>query len=166
MDFYGNSMEMEDTLKDQYLTFSIGKEVYGLEIRYVTEIVGLYKITEVPEMPDYIKGVINLRGQIIPVMDIRVRFRKEAKEYDERTCIVILDIRDFTVGLIVDQVLEVVTIPQEDIVPPPQVHMGQGYQGRFVQGIGKVGDEVKLILDCERVLTDEEADNLQNIIAE
>jgi len=84
----------EDTLKGKYLIFSMGKEQYGMEIRYITEIIGIQPITEVPEMPDYVKGITNLRGKIIPVMDARLRFRKETREYDDRTCIIVIDTND------------------------------------------------------------------------
>ena len=80
----------EDTQKGRFLTFSLDKESYGIEIKYVTEIIGLQEITEVPELPDYIKGIINLRGKIIPVMDIRLRFKKSEKEYNDRTCVIVL----------------------------------------------------------------------------
>ncbi len=109
----------EDTQRDRYLTFSLGKESYGIEIRYVTEIVGMQAITSLPELIEYLKGVINLRGKIVPVMDMRLRFHKEAITYNERTCIIIVEIGDITVGLIVDGVSEVVTIPDNDIEDKP-----------------------------------------------
>src|SRR5689334_21386438 len=82
----------EDTQKDKFLTFHLGDEDYGIEIRHVTEIIGIQKITVIPEMPAYIKGVINLRGKIIPVMDVRLRFKLDARAYDERTCVVVVNI--------------------------------------------------------------------------
>jgi len=152
---------VEDTQKGRFLTFVIGKEVYGIEIKYVIEIINIQKITEVPELPDYIKGIINLRGKIIPVMDVRLRFRKEAKEYNDRTCIVVVDIEDISVGLIVDSVSEVISITEEDIVPPPDENTG--FNNRYIKGIGKVGDEVKLLLYLRKLLSDEYCDNLVNI---
>jgi len=146
-------MEEEDTQKGKYLTFVVGNEVYGIEIRYVTEIIGIQAITEVPELPVYIKGIINLRGKIIPVMDVRLRFNKEPKEYNDRTCVVVVDIGEISIGLIVDSVSEVLTIPDEDIVPPPQVNK---VQNRYIKAIGKVGNEVTLLLDCEKLLNDDE----------
>ncbi|HOM01370.1 MAG TPA: chemotaxis protein CheW [Acetivibrio sp.] len=151
----------EDTQKGKYLTFVIGKEVYGIEIKYVTEIIGIQQITEVPELPEYIKGIINLRGKIIPVLDVRLRFKKEPMEYNDRTCIVVVDIKDVSVGLIVDSVAEVVAIPDENIVPPPEANTG--FSNRYIKEIGKVGDEVKLLLDCNKLLNDEECENLLNI---
>ena len=82
----------EDTQKGKFLTFSLGNESYGLEIKYVTEIIGIQPITEVPELPEYIRGIINLRGKIIPVMDVRLRFKKPFNEYNERTCIIVIDV--------------------------------------------------------------------------
>lgn len=144
----------EDTQKGKYLTFSVGKEEYGIEIRHVTEIIGIQEITQVPELPDYLKGIINLRGKIIPVMDVRVRFKKEPKEYNDRTCIIVVDIEDIAVGLIVDHVAEVLVIGENDIVPPPDGK--SGFHNRYVKGIGKVGNAVKLLLDCDKLLNDGE----------
>jgi purine-binding chemotaxis protein CheW len=150
----------EDTQKGKYLTFSLGAEFYGLEIKFVTEIIGIQAITEVPELPTYIRGIINLRGKIIPVMDVRLRFNKEVKEYNDRTCIIVIDISDMCVGLIVDSVSEVLSIPEENIVIPPDV--GRGTNG-FIKGIGKVDSEVKLILDCHKLLNEEDEILLDNM---
>jgi len=153
-------MEEEDTQKGKYLTFVVGNEVYGIEIRYVTEIIGIQAITEVPELPVYIKGIINLRGKIIPVMDVRLRFNKEFKEYNDRTCVIVVDIGEISIGLIVDSVSEVLTIPDEDIVPPPQVNKAQN---RYIKAIGKVDNKVSLLLDCEKLLNDDEVAVLAEI---
>ncbi|NLK34105.1 MAG: purine-binding chemotaxis protein CheW [Gracilibacteraceae bacterium] len=158
-------MEMlteEDTQEGRFLTFSLGKESYGIEIRYVTEIIGIQLITEIPELPEYVNGIINLRGKIIPVMDVRLRFKKEQKDYTDRTCVIVVDIRDMSIGLIVDSVSEVMTIPKQDIVQPPQ--MNKGYQTRYIKNIGKVGGEVKLLLDCEMLLDDSEANELSEAL--
>lgn len=149
--------EEEDTQKGKFLTFSLGHESYGIEILYVTEIVGIQPITEVPELPEYIKGIINLRGKIIPVMDVRLRFKKPPVDYNDRTCIVVIDIDDISIGMIVDTVAEVLSIPEQEIVPPPDLHKG----GRkYIKGIGKTGSEVTLILDCEKLLDEEEVEAL------
>ncbi|AKN31868.1 chemotaxis protein CheW [Clostridium carboxidivorans P7] len=152
----------EDTQKGRFLTFSVGKESYGIEIKYVKEIIGIQEITEVPELPDYVKGIINLRGKIIPVMDVRLRFKKEAKEYNDRTCIIVIDVEEISIGLIVDNVSEVLTIGEENIVPPPDLKTG--FHNRYVKGIGKVGNEVKLLLDCEKVLNDDEIDAIKEVL--
>ncbi len=151
----------EDTQKDKYLTFALGKEEYGIEIKHVTEIVGLQTITEVPELPDYVKGIINLRGKIIPVVDVRLRFRKGAREYDDRTCTIVIQVKSVSVGLIVDAVAEVLSISEENIVPPPQ--LSSSYHHKYIKGIGKVGNNVKLLLDCDKLLSDDEVESLSSI---
>lgn len=152
----------EDTQKDKYLTFSIGNEDYGIEIKYVTEIIGIQVITEIPELPGYVKGIINLRGKIIPVMDVRLRFKKEPLAYNDRTCVIVVDIRDISIGLIVDSVSEVLSISEQDIVPPPELNK---YSNRFIKGIGKDENDVKLLLNCDKLLNDEDAENLANNLA-
>lgn len=146
--------EEEDTQKGKFLTFNIGTEFYGIEIKFVTEIIGIQVITEVPELPEYIRGIINLRGKIIPVMDVRLRFKKPFREYNDRTCVIVVDIKDISVGLIVDSVSEVLTIPEQDIVEPPQ--MNKGFSNKYIKKIGKVGNDVKLLLNCEKLLTEDE----------
>lgn len=156
------NMTEEDTQKGRYLIFAIDNESYGIEIQYVTEIIGIQTITAVPELPDYVKGIINLRGKIIPVMDIRLRFKKEPKEYNDRTCIIVVDIMNMSVGLIVDSVSEVVTINDTSISELPQ--MNQGNNNRYVKNIGKIGNEVRLLLDCQKLLTDEDIHNLNEVL--
>lgn len=153
----------EDTQKDKYLIFSIGKESYGIDIKYVIEIIGIEPITEVPELPDYVKGVINLRGKIIPVMDIRLKFRKAEKEYDDRTCIIVVDIEDISIGLIIDRVLEVINIDQDDIAPPPKINKGKYNTNKYIKGIGKVQNEVKLLIDCNKLIEEEDIQELAMI---
>lgn len=143
----------EDTLKGKYLFFYLGKEQYGIEICHITEIIGIQPITLIPNMPEYVKGVINLRGKIIPVMDVRLLLRKESREYDERTCIIVLSINDVSIGLIVDNVSEVITIADEDIAPPPDMNKGGG---TFIKGICKADGDVKMLLDCQKILTEED----------
>jgi purine-binding chemotaxis protein CheW len=154
-------VEMEDTQQGKYLTFLIGKEEYGFEIKYVTEIIGIQEITEIPELPDYLKGIINLRGKIIPVMDVRLRFKKPPCEYNDRTCIVVIDIQAISIGLIVDHVSEVVKIDADQIVLPPTVKTG--FHNRYIKGIGKVGSAVKLLLDCGKILNDDELGALSEL---
>ncbi|MEN6349069.1 MAG: chemotaxis protein CheW [Syntrophomonas sp.] len=152
----------EDTQKGKFLTFIIGREEYGIEIRFVTEIIGgIQRITVVPEVPDYVKGIINLRGKIIPVIDVNLRFKKEAKEYGDRTCIIVVNIQDISVGMIVDNVAEVLSIAEEDIVAPPDIRAG--FHHRYIKGIGKVGTKVVLILDCDKLLSDEEYNTVGEI---
>lgn len=141
-------------MRGRYLTFALGREVFGIAIRHVTEIIGLQPVNPIPEAPAYIKGVINLRGQIIPVIDMRNRFKRPTVEYTDRTCIIVVETQAFPVGLIVDHVEEVLTIADDDIAPPPGKWAGMG--GRYLCGIGKSAGQVTLLLDCEKLLTGEE----------
>ncbi len=151
--------QQEDTQKGRFLTFPLGNESYGIEIQYVTEIIGIQPITEVPELPEYIRGIINLRGKIIPVMDARIRFKKPFLEYNDRTCVIVIDVNEVAIGLIVDSVSEVISIAEENIVSTPSI---QQINNRYIKGIGKVGNEVKLLLDCEKILNEQELDEVAN----
>jgi purine-binding chemotaxis protein CheW len=119
-------------------------------------------ITEVPEVADYIRGIINLRGKIIPVIDVNLRFNRKPKPYNDRTCIIVIDFNELLVGLIVDNVAEVISIADEDIVLPPD--MKSVFHHRYIKGIGKVGTEVKLLLDCDKLLNDEDSSAVSEII--
>ncbi|MGH2272136.1 chemotaxis protein CheW [Anaerohalosphaeraceae bacterium U12dextr] len=138
----------------KYLTFALGKEEYGIEILKVREIIGYMSITAVPRMPVFVKGVINLRGQVIPVIDLRCRFDMETKDITDQTCIIVVDIshegRSFNAGLIVDRVQEVLDIGQENIDDAPQ--FGTDVNTDFILGIGKAGSSIKILLDIDRVL--------------
>ncbi len=148
----------EDTQKGKFLTFSLGKEYYGIDILYVTEIVGIQPITVVPELPEFIKGIINLRGKIIPVMDARLKFKKEPKEYNDRTCIIVIDVLELSIGIIVDAVSEVLNISDDNIVPPPNLNS----TGRkYIKSVGKSNDQVTLILDCEKLLNENEVEEIK-----
>ncbi|MEI8346407.1 MAG: chemotaxis protein CheW [Pseudomonadota bacterium] len=143
----------EGIQENLFLTFNVSHEVYGVNILQIVEIIRLLKITEIPETPNFIKGVINLRGKIIPVMDIRLRFGIVAKEYDDRTCIIVASIKDVEMGLIVDSVAEVVEIPPSYVEEMPQ--MSKNSHQRFIKGIGKINEEVKILLDLEKLLVEE-----------
>lgn len=153
-----NFSEEEDTQKGRFLTFRLAKEDYGIEIRHVTEIIGIQKITEVPDLPDYIRGVINLRGKVIPVMDVRTRFRMPPRAYDERTCIIVVNIEDQSVGLVVDQVNEVADIPDGQIEPPPRTRRSEE---SYIQGMGKIGTEVKILINVQRLLSVDDLEHLE-----
>ncbi len=143
----------EDTQKDKYLTFKVDGESYGIGIGIVTEIIGIQPITEVPELPNYLKGIINLRGKIIPVMDIRMRFKRPAEAYSDRTCIIVIEVRDMAVGFIVDAVSDVLSIPEEDVVAPPGL---QKSSNKYIEAIGKVANSIILLLDCDKILDEED----------
>ena len=151
-------MGANEKQRNKYVTFKSGNEYFGLKIEYVNEIIVYQEITEIPESDDYIKGLINLRGKIIPVIDVRVRFIQEQLEYTDRTCIIIVNVNDIVVGLIVEKIAEVVEIKEEDILPPPSIVIGgdEKVQNKYVYAIGKVGDSVKLLVDPDRILKDED----------
>lgn len=153
-----STLDNEDTQKGKYLTFHLAGEDYGIEIRFVIEIIGIQKITDVPDMPDFIRGVINLRGKVIPVMDVRARFCMQVREYDDRTCIIVVNIDGTEVGLVVDEVSEVADIPAKNVEPPPRT--GKSTGSRYIQGMGKIGDEIKILLDVQKLLFDEEMNRL------
>ena len=152
------AVDFEDTQSGRYLTFALGTEEFGIEIKFVTEIVGMQPIIALPETPSFLKGIMNLRGKIIPVIDIRLKFNKEEAEYTDRTCIIVIVANDVTVGLIVDSVSEVTSIEEQEISPPPSIGMGMG--NRYMQGIGKVTGRIVLLLDCKKLFTDGESDFL------
>jgi len=148
--------EVIDTQKGKYLTFEIDGDAYGLEIQHVDDIIGIQEITEVPQQPDCVQGVINLRGQIVPTMDVRLRFGKSYREYDDRTCIVVLDMKGTPVGIVVDRVLEVTQISNENISETPMFEMED--ENKFISGIGKYEEKPVILLDCLRLLSHSETE--------
>lgn len=145
---------IEDTQSGRFLTFTLEDNLYGISIKFVTEIIGMQEVTTVPETPDFLKGIINLRGKVVPIIDVRLKFGKPEREYNERTCVIVVEVDNLYVGLIVDMVDDVLTIPDEKIAPPP-VGTG-GYDNRYIEGIGQVDDKVILLLDAERILKSDE----------
>lgn len=156
-------MADNDSQKDKYVTFKSGNEYFGIKIEYVNEIIVYQEITEIPETEAYIKGLINLRGKIIPVIDVRIRFKQEPFEYNDRTCIIVLNVKELVVGLIVEKIAEVVEITEGNILPNPKIGKADRSQNKYVYGIGKVGDEVKLLLDPERLLNDEDTALIEQV---
>lgn len=148
--------EKQDKKKQKYVTFMSGKEYFGLKIEYVNEIIVAQEITAIPETEDYIKGLINLRGKIIPVIDVRLRFKQEPFEYNDRTCIIVISVQNTTVGLIVEKIAEVVEISDDNLLPSPSLgRFDRSQQDKYVYAIGKVGNSVKLLLDPEKLLRDD-----------
>jgi purine-binding chemotaxis protein CheW len=139
----------------KYLTFALANEEYGLEILKVREIIGYMDITSVPQTPGHVKGVINLRGQVIPVIDLRAKFGMETTEVTEETCIIVVettqDNRNFSTGIVVDHVQEVLDITGENIEEAPQ--FGSSVNTDFILGIGKVDTAIKILLDIDKVLS-------------
>ena len=134
----------------KYLTFILGKEEYGIEILIVNEIISIIEITSIPNMPEYVKGVINLRGKVIPIVDLRSKFNMPPREYDKETCIIVVNLQDSFMGIAVDTVSEVLDIAEEDIDNPPS--FGGDVRANFIRGMGKVKDKVKILLDINAVL--------------
>ena len=154
------------TQHNKYVTFKSGNEYFALKIEYVNEIIVFQEITEIPESEDYIKGLINLRGKIIPVIDVRVRFKQPPLEYNDRTCIIVISVKDMVVGLIVEKIAEVVEITEDNILDSPSLGNVDKNQNRYVYAIGKVGESVKLLLDPEKLIKDEDWSVLEQMTEE
>jgi purine-binding chemotaxis protein CheW len=146
----------------KYLTFALAQEEYGLEILKVREIIGYIDVTAVPQTPHYVTGVINLRGQVIPVIDLRAKFGMETADITDETCIIVVEIsedrRKYSTGIVVDRVQEVLDIAGQDIEEAP--NFDRNVDTDFILGMGKVGDAVKILLDIDKVLA---GDNLEGL---
>ncbi len=149
----------------KYLTFTLAGEEYGIGILKVKEIIGIMAITTVPQMPDYLKGVINLRGKVIPVVDLRLKFGMEAMDYTERTCIIVVEIANggqkVMIGILVDSVSEVLNIKGGDIEDAP--NFGSRLNTDYILGMAKTGGKVKILLDIDRVLSVSEVVQLEKV---
>ncbi len=151
----------EDTLKNKYLTFYTEHQLFGIPIADVVQIVGVQEITRVPEFPDYAKGVINLRGTIIPIIDVRLRLKKEEKQYDERTCIIVTSINGSYIGFIVDSVDEVAKIREDNVSNPPK--MGSDYTSTYITGIAKLENKIVLLMNLKKMLNEKEIEMITNL---
>jgi purine-binding chemotaxis protein CheW len=158
---------------NKFLTFLLGEEIYGIPIKKAREIIGMMEITHIPKTQGYIKGVINLRGKIIPIVDLRLRFGMDEKKYSERTCVIVIEVNVHessayesrrSVGIAVDTVSEVVNIQQNEIEPPPEYDAQ--IEGNFLTGLGKIKDKVILILDIEKILNHEELTQIKQEFTE
>ena len=151
----------------KFLSFVLGNEEYGLEILKVQEIIGMMNVTHVPRAADYVRGVINLRGKVIPVVDLRLKFGLPGKEDTERTCIIVVQVAfdsgDVTMGIIVDEVSEVLDIAGEQMEPAPS--FGAAANTDFILGMGKLGEKVVMLLDIDKVLSTSDAADLERIAA-
>lgn len=156
--------------ENKFLTFCLGQEEYGVEILRVREIIGIIGITPLPQMPEYVKGVINLRGKIIPVIELRTKFALPSVEYTEATCVIVVEVSEeneaehFQMGVIVDSVSEVLDIDRADIEPAPR--FGSALKTEYILGMGKVSDDdrekVIILLDIDKVMTQEDLANLSH----
>ena len=150
---------VEDTMHGRYLSLLSDGKQFAIAFTHVVDIIEIQPITRVPNCPDFVRGVTNLRGKVIPIMDLRIRFGRDFLPYTDRTCIVVLEERGSAVGLVVDKVSEVLTLTDEQIAPPPSfIH---GLDTRYVEGVGKSESGVVLILNCAAVLDDEMLDFAQ-----
>lgn len=152
--------------ENKFLSFKIGREEFGVEILRVREIIGVIDVTPLPQTPDYVKGVINLRGKIIPVIELRTKFGLEPKEYTEETCIIVVEVSDggeehFHMGVIVDSVNEVLDIPRDHIEPAPR--FGNSLNTSYIFGMGKVKKQVLILLDIDRVMTFSDLNDLAEV---
>jgi len=146
----------------KYLTFCLKEEEYGIGILKVKEIIGMMPVTSVPQTPDFVKGVINLRGKVIPVIDLRCKFAMDAIAYTDRTCIIVVEIDSDSatvqIGIVVDAVSEVLNIGQADIEDPPQ--FGTSLDTNYILGMAKIDGGVKILLDIDRILSRQEVTQL------
>ena len=136
---------------DKFMTFTLGNQTFAIEIDYVIEIIGLQKITPFPKAKHYVKGMINLRGKIIPLLDMRLYFDMEEKPYNDRTCVIVVSANDNLIGFIVDSVSEVISIPDENISEPPNIKSAG--ETEHLKGIGKIDGNVALILNFHELIT-------------
>ena len=155
---------MEDSKAGKYLTFKLADEDYGISLLKVREIIGMMPITSVPRTPDFVNGVINLRGKVIPVTDLRLRFDMPEIDYNDRTCIIVVEVagQESTVqmGIVVDAVTEVLPVQDNEIAPAPE--FGASVDTRYILGMANMEGAVKILLDIYRVLTDAEIAVLEN----
>jgi purine-binding chemotaxis protein CheW len=158
MSTHSDSTTLTQSRAGKYLTFFLAGEEYGLEILKVSEIIGLQPITRVPRMPEFVRGVINLRGKVIPITDLRRKFNMAAED-SEDSCIIVVQMRGIQTGIVVDRVSEVVAVADGDIEDAPS--FGAGIRTEFLLGIGKAGGRVKLLLDIDKVLATSEIEALQ-----
>lgn len=155
--FYDNET-ITASQTEKYLTFILDDQFYAIPIANVIEIIAMQETTKMPDFPDYVKGVINLRGTIIPLIDVRLRFRKPEREYDARTSVIVVSVNDVQVGFIVDMVDEVKDIDNSDIADPPK--MSGDMQNRYIIGIGKVEGKIVLLLDSDKLLNEKEIESI------
>jgi purine-binding chemotaxis protein CheW len=161
-DFYGISQD-QSAQTGRFLTFMLGAELFAIEAGYVTEINNMISIISIPGTPEYFKGIISLRGKIIPVIDLRLKLRKEPKRYSDKTSIIILRVEEAQIGLIVDNVAEVLSISHENIELIPDMQRSSG--NRYLQGIGKSGENFAMILNCKKILAEDEIFDLAQIVS-
>ena len=145
----------------QFISFSIGEEEYGLELLRVKEVIRIREITWLPKAPSFVKGIINLRGDVIPIIDLRDKFGLEAKEATAMTRVIVVEVEERMIGMVVDSASQVVRIPADQIDPPPP--MLGGFSQEFITGVGKLDDKLIILLNTDAILTMEEINALSTI---
>ena len=154
-------MQKKDDELLQLVTFSIGEEEFGVDILKVQEIIRTMEITRVPRAADFVEGVINLRGKVIPIIDLRRRFGFSSKEHDKHTRIIVIEINNMIVGFVVDSVSEVLRIPAATVEPPPPVVAG--VESEYINGVGKLQDRLLILLDLDKLLSSEDMEGLAQV---
>lgn len=144
--------------KSQYVTFTIEKEIYGVDVLKVHEIIGMTKITHVPNSMGFMKGIINLRGRVVPVVDMRVKFKMDGREYDDMTVILIVEVKGVLVGMIVDTVSDVIDLKVSDVQETP--HFSTKIETDYIKGIGNNNEDLVILLDVDRILTTDELEKI------
>ncbi|UJS21419.1 MAG: chemotaxis protein CheW [Candidatus Brocadia sp.] len=147
----------------KYLTFVLCGEEYGIEILKVREIIGIMNITPVPQTPGYMKGVINLRGKVIPVVDLRLKFGFQEVEHTKETCIIVVEVMNKLTGILVDTVSEVLDVRGQDLEPAP--HLGDGINTEIFLGMAKIKNKVKILLDIDKILGTEEINMVESLMS-
>ena len=156
-----DEIQRKDDVLLQLVTFSIGEEEFGVDILKVQEIIRTMEITKVPRAQDFVEGVINLRGKVIPIIDLRRRFGFTSKEHDKHTRIIVIEINNMIVGFVVDSVSEVLRIPAATVEPPPPVVAG--VESEYIGGVGKLQDRLLILLDLDKLLSGEDMEALSQV---
>jgi len=147
---------------NQLISFAVGEEEYGLDILKVKEVIRIREITRLPKAPSFVRGIINLRGDVIPIVDLRDRFGLENKEYTEMTRVIVVDVESKLVGMVVDSASQVVRIPEDQIDPPPPI-VG-GLSAEYIKGVGKIDQRLVILLNIDRILSDPEKEELGKVM--
>ncbi|HHO76459.1 MAG TPA: chemotaxis protein CheW [Deltaproteobacteria bacterium] len=158
---YMNETQGSNGISTQFVTFALGEQTYGIPIMKLNEIIAYQQLTTIPNLPGFIKGVLNLRGLVIPVIDLRERFNMESKGYDQLTVIIILEIAGQTMSVIVDSVSDVITLQSDAIKPRP--HFSSGIHTEFIQGMGIKDNKFIILLDVEKVLAPQDLSALKRL---
>ena len=157
--------QIEDTTSGdelaQMISFAVGEEDYGINIQTVKEVIRIREITQLPKASNFVKGVINLRGDVIPVIDLREKFGLQHEEYTDLTRVIVVDVEEKSIGMVVDSVSHVIKISQNDIEPPPPL-VG-GVSGEYLKGVGKIGEKLIILINIEKILTVDEKVELEKL---